>query len=188
MKSIYEKDISKLWFILITTIVLSIMLVGYSYSYNVDTINNINEEDISIQTVYNTGRNTCIVTNNDIYNDLEGTLKGIECKFTVMGYNNTNEDLSYKIVLENNGNSDLNSDFIKINLVNKNNSLQIGPFLGNVLDNNKFEEKIKVNKNSKIYDEYIIKMWVSEEELVNNLWNNMENSKYSVNISVIVSK
>ena len=39
-----------------------------------------------------------LLTSNDIYSNQDGQFKGIECKFTVMGVNNTNKDLNYKIV------------------------------------------------------------------------------------------
>ena len=181
MQSVYEKDVSKLWFILIMTVFLSIMLVGYSYSYNDE---DINKNNFNLTTVYNTGRNTCIVTNNDVYSNKDGQYKGIECKFTVMGYNNTNKDLNYKIVIKNNPNSSINNNLIRMYLVNNRNDFKIGPFNGNII-NNQIEEEIEVLKNSNIFDEYILTMWISEEELINNSWYDLENNKFIVNIDVI---
>lgn len=182
MKSVYEKDISKLWFVLIMTFFCSITLVGYSYSYNVD---NINKNDFSLTTVYNTGRNTCMLTGSDIYSDKDGLYKGIECKFTVMGYNDSNNDLSYKIIIKNNQQSSINNNLIKMYLVNNRNNFKIGPLSGDNLFNGSLQEEIKVLKNSSIFDEYSLKMWISEEELINNNWYNLENNKFIVNIDVI---
>lgn len=178
--SVYEKDVFKLKVMLIITIVLSIILVSYAYFYNF----NNKEDNVYLTTVYNTGVNSCVVDNTNVLNDLEGPLKGVSCKFTVVGYNKSNKDLSYKIILKNNPSSILNSQFIKLYLVDSNSNVQVGPFNGNILDNN-FNEEIKILKNSEVFDEYTLKLWVSEEELINNNWYSLDKGNYSVNVSVM---
>lgn len=180
MISIYEKDLTKLKIILIVAIIASITLVGYSYGYTLEK----ETKDVSIRTIYNTGRNSCILNNNDFYSDSEGLIKGIECRFTVMGENNTNEDLNYKIVLKNSENNNINGEFVKVLLMNKERNLEIGPFNGKVLDNS-LEEEIKIIKNSQFNDEYVIKMWLSKEELLNNNWYDTLNGKFLIKIDVI---
>lgn len=166
--SVYDKDVNKLWFILITTILLAIMFIGYSYSYNVDEINN---DNLSLMTVYNTGRNTCML--NTEYSN------SIDCLFTVIGYNKTNNDLNYKIMVNYDKNNTINNELIDISLINKKDNNVINSFNGKFLEIKNNIKDINVIKNSEIFDEYILRI-STNRNMINNI-----NGKYLVNIGVI---
>lgn len=166
--SVYDKDVNKLWFILITTILLAIMFIGYSYSYNVDEINN---DNLSLMTVYNTGRNACML--NTEYSN------SVDCLFTVMGYNKTNNDLNYKIMVNYDKNNTINNELIDISLINKKDNNIISSFDGKFLEIKNNLKDINVIKNSEIFDEYILRI-STNKNMINDI-----RGKYLVNISVI---
>jgi len=164
--SVYDKDVNKLRFILIITVLLSVMLMGYSYSYNVDYVNN---DDLELTTVYNTG--SCIV--NTEYNN------SVECEFTVMGYNRTNNDLNYQIVVNYDKNNTINNELIDISLINKKDNNIISSFNGKFLEIKNNIKDVNLIKNSEVFDEYILKVSTNKNMIYNT------NGKYLVNISVI---
>lgn len=158
MLSVYEKDLSKLKLILLITILLSISLIGYSYSYNTLDEN----KDYYLTTIYNTGKYNCQLTRDNQYNLDDGT--GVECFFSVMGYNNTNKDLVYKIYISDDKNNNIDGKYINLSLYKKNKYLL--SFNGKNIEN-RFYQEVVINKNSEFYDEYKIKMWFNDYESIN---------------------
>lgn len=178
--SVYDKDISKIWFILLMTIFFSIMLIEYSYSYT--DKEDINDKYLSI--IYNTGLNNCMLDSNSIYDDIDGINKGVKCRFTVMGYNYTNNDLKYNINIKSNENNNINSKLVKMSLINKKNNIKYGPFSAKNIELNNNIKEIVIKNNNKVFDEYELTMWISKDELFNSNYLD-ENSRFEVNINVL---
>ena len=177
--SVYDKDMGKLWFVLILTIVGSVSLLRYSYSYNLESSN---KQDALLTTIYNSGENTCKITNNTIYNE-------VECKFTVMGYNKTNENGKYKIdyirfVDENDQNNTINSNLIKIDLINKKQSINLESIsLEGIEKKSLILKEVEIPANSSdIFDGYIIRMSIDSDNFFSNYLNN---GQFKINIDVI---
>ena len=150
MQSVYDKDIGKLWIIFFIALIFSISLIWYSYSYPGDKVY---EDNYSLTTVYNSGKNTCCTLNN-------------EYKISVIGYNLTNENIDYQIY------ANLNNDFIEedviLSVTNKNNSLYQEFYLKDLSKKEFLIGNFTILSNTKKYlEEYQFEL-KSSENLSNN--------------------
>lgn len=150
MQSVYNQDIGKLWIILLISLLFSISLIGYSFSYKND---HIDDDNFKITTVYNSGKNTCCTLNNDY-------------KVSVMGYNKTNEDVEYQIYVK------LDDDFLGENMIfiviNKESNLYQEFDLTDITDNEFKIGNFKISKNVDNYlEEYHFILKSNENKDVN---------------------
>lgn len=177
MINFYDKDMKVLKKISVIIVLGSLLLIISSFFYFTKKNSDIN--DFSYTIVYNTDRE--FITRNMLNNEYL-------YKFSVIGYNNSNKDRSYKIYaskgLYNIGNR-VKDKLITLELLEKDKVIfgpieplglsEFGILLGEIV--------IPANTND-YYHQYCLKVnGTSDEMLLGDRVNNIDNS-YSINISV----
>ena len=169
--SVYLKDLKQIRIILFFTIIGSLILIGYSFFYSYkSSLYNIN-------IIYNSGYNTYRLGN------------GYEYNFSVIGYNNTNNDLTYNLYAY----PGINKEGIRykdqevVLFFKENEKIIKGPIVPLNINNGLFLGQFIIPKNtSDYYSNYEIIMALNSD-ILGDINNELDNY-YNVDVKLFLIK
>lgn len=174
MTNYYLKDIKTLKIILLIVFLSSIIFISISYSHYLKELDN---EDYNINIVYNEGIDNLVIDTEN-YNKLY--------KFTINGYNNTNIDKEYNILINKNKilENRIKDKYIYLTLLDDNYNVLLEDMNLDGLDNNLIIKTLKINKKSNFNKQFFIKLnYINNDNLLGDKINNNK-EYYDLKISV----